>query len=752
LVTGAGHSDLREHIEVTWVDTSSSPTIEGDEGQKIPFGISQDFYLPTTPGNKNLELLTLPANFASVTIQDVSGRGLPGVKVTFIDENGKEFTAKEFAGGFYEGQNLPSGTYTVKVSKEGYREDYRTDVWIGEDYEKQETEGQNPESGSVDSSPEEGYPRRSRGTQDKPLTFRLPHYVNLEGTMVNGKGQKITSDTTLELGGSHSNLLPESVVFDQNGNFEVKLIVNTPGREQLHIKYAGEHGRHARKLSFVLPSAPETVNLQRVTLPVNFIPIEVRDLMGHGLIGTKIALHHLESGKEITAKELGGGRYEAQNLLDGSYKISVAKEGYKSVENPLVTVAGGVVSERKSFRLQHYVWITGIATNGEGDGIRDPVIHVEGLRSFDIQKQSDITGKFELKLEVREVGNEKLSIEWKNMYRTPLVFKLPERPERENLGKIRLPINFLFVLVTDISGSTLQDADVTVEGASGVIQSLKTDQNGSCKTSDLQNGVYKVSVRKSGYKLESQEVQVVDGTVIPVKFTLPHYVVIRGEVKDIMQKPVGGVSVIFEEFSDAEGQKLRTSTEASHGRFEQKLLIDDPRFLERQKGHFRIKKGGLEQLFTFKIPAEPDQVLYYKTLLFPAKYLLGKVVDNDVGTVPIPEANVSLMLVAEGPAVTDRAASDPSTILRTSPSTEFILSKAEGLRTGFEQAGDSSGETFGSQEVLRFVTDSLGIFEAGELQEGEYKVTIQKEGYMTREDFVRISGLLQEREFTLQKE
>jgi hypothetical protein len=264
--------------------------------------------------------------------------------------------------------------------------------------------------------------------------------------------------------------------------------------------------------------------------------------------------------------------------------------------------------------------------------------------------------------------------------------------------------------------------------------------------------VYNVSVKKAGYKLESREVQVVDGTVIPVKFTLPHYVVIRGDVKDIRQKPVAGVSVIFEEFTDAEGQKLRTSTENSHGSFEQRLLIDDPRFLEQQKGHFRIKKGELERLFTFKIPVEPNQVLHYKTLLYPAKYLLGKVVDDAMRTVPIPEASISLVLVAENATVTDRPTSGSSNSpfdytqdrLRTAPPSV--------LRTGFEQTGNLAGETPRSQETFRFATDSLGVFEAGELQEGEYKITIQKEGYLTREDFVRISGLLQEREFTLQKE
>jgi 5-hydroxyisourate hydrolase-like protein (transthyretin family)/protocatechuate 3,4-dioxygenase beta subunit len=718
LVTGAGHDELREHIEITWVDTLATSTSEEGERQTIPFGISHDFYLSSIPGNKNLGLLTLPANFAAVSVQDISGKGLSGVQVTFVDENGRTFNAKEFAGGFYEGQNLPDGTYMVKVFKEGYKEGYKTEVQLGATSESLDGRDEKQPISLV-SLTSEG----SRSTYE-PLAFQLPYYVTLEGTTVDGKGQKITSDITIGLVGSHSQLLPETVVFDRNGNFKANLIVNASGREQLHITYAGEHGLHSRQVPFVLPEVPKTVNLERIVLPVNFIPIEVKDLRGYGLKKAEVTLSHIENGKEFPAEELGDGRYEGKNLLDGSYRISVAKEGYKSVENPVVTVAGGIVSEVKSFRLQHYVWITGTATNGEGEGLRDPVIQMERLCSLDTQKQSDVTGKFEVKLEVQKVGNEKMSVTWKNnMYRTPVVFKLPGQPERKNLGEIRLPVNFFSILVTDISGSTLRDASVTVEDASGNIQALKTDQNGFCKTSDLQNGKYKVSVEKSGYKLKSQEVYVSDGKVASVRFMLPHYVVVRGEVKDILQNPIGGADVIFEEFTDAEGQKLRTTTQAANGGFEQKLLIDDPKFLERQKGHFLIKKGNIEQVFTFKVPTEPNYVLHYKTLLFPTRYLLGKVVDAEVNTIPIPNANVSLVLIAES--------------------------------TDIQQAGPSGlpgGEVSASRESFGLTANSLGVFEVGNLREGEYKIIIQKEGYSTREDFVRISGLLQEQEFTLRKE
>ena len=132
-----------------------------------------------------------------------------------------------------------------------------------------------------------------------------------------------------------------------------------------------------------------------------------------------------------------------------------------------------------------------------------------------------------------------------------------------------------------------------------------------------------------------------------------------------------------------------------------------------------------KQLVIFKIPAEPDQILNYKTLLFPTNYLRGKVVDADVRTIPIPNASISLILITERSATAD------------------ILQ----IRT----TGQSSG-TFSTQDTMALTTNSLGAFEAGNLQQGEYRITIQKEGYATREDFVRISGLLQEQEFTLQKE
>lgn len=689
VVTGAtGLADLREHLEIAW------------ETQARTFSIAHDFILPALPGQKNLGVLTLPANFATVAVQDVSGKGLANVNVVFIDQQGQEFPAQDNTGGFYEGQNLPDGIYTVRVSKAGYQEASKEDVPLG----------------ATSLSTE------AQATRE-PLAFRLPYYVTLQGNAVDGKGQILTKGLSLELEGARSQLLPETVVFRSDGNFEAKLMVSASGKESFRITYTGEHDVHVRQIEFVLPQEPATVDVRRIILPINYIPIEVNDLRGYGLTGATVTLQHEISGQKIVAQELGDGKYEGQALPDGQYRMTVAKEGYKSVESELFRVADGIVSEPQSFKLQHYVWLTGLITNGEGNGVRDPTISVERLRSREIQKYTDITGKFEVKLEVQEVGNEKLYIEWKNMYRTSFLFKLPNTPEQKNLGEIRLPINFLAIVVMDISGSTLRDVDVTVENSGGVLQTLKTDQNGLCKTTEIPDGLYTITVKKAGYTIETREVYASDGAVVPVRFTLPHYVVIQGKVKDIRNKAVSGVAILFDEFTDSEGQPLRTSTDVT-GAFEQKLLVTDPKFLQHQRGHFRIKKGNVEQVFTFKIPAEPNQIASYRTLLFPTNYLLGKIVDAEIKAVPLAGATVTLGFI-------------PEQSLAGIP---------------FADSGKQGGGNTETQHLLRFTTDELGQFEAGDLQEGEYKVTIQKEGYLIYEDFVRISGLLQEKEFALTKE
>lgn len=681
LVTGTEHTELPEHIEISWKD------------QTKPFGLAHDFRLPAVPGYHNVGILTLPANFATVTVQDFSGRGLSGVTVIFLDAQGKTFTAQEVMSGLYEGQNLPNGVYTIKVAKPGYKEAFQEEIPIGNSHKTVTTR------------------------------FQLPYYVTLQGVVVDGKGQTLPTDVNVEIEEVLSHLVPENVTFRQDGQFSAELLVNTPGKENLRLSYLGEYGLHAKQVAFVLPPEPGTIDLKRITLPMNFVPIEVKDLLGYGIEGATVLLKHLESGKEMPAKDKGNGDYEGQQLLDGSYKILISKDGYKADESQVFFVSDGIVTETKTFKLNHYVRLTGLVINGEGGGVRDPLLEVSGLRSRATRITSNSDGTFDVEVEVHEVGNEQLSVDWKNVYRKPMVFKLPASPERKNLGEIRLPINFLSIVVTDISGSTIRDVNVTVEDAAGnLVETLKTDQNGTCKTHDVPNGAYTISVKKPGYTHETREVYVNDGTVRIVRITLPHYVIVRGQVKDITGKPVGGVSVIFDDFTDTEGQELRTTTQAKTGEFEQQLLIDDSRFLERQRGHFQIKKGDIQQTFTFKISTEPNQTSAYTMLLFPSRYLIGKAVESELTTIPVAEASVSMVFLPEHQSLT-------------------------GQGGGIEQTANASD----AQQPLHFTTDTLGRFEAGNLQEGEYKVTIRKEGYEEYEDFVHIPGLLQEKVFALRK-
>lgn len=686
LVSGASDQTLQEQLIVSWHDAASPG--------KTSFELTHEFVLPGLPQLLNVGMLRLPANFYDVKVNDIAGRGLSGVTVTFQDEQAREFVAKEVNSGLYEGQNLPNGTYTVTISKEGYQNAQREQIIMTSEADKR---------------------------SDAPLVFRLPYYVKIQGTAVDGKGQQITSGLTLSLVGGHSSLLAESLQLDASGNFSADVLVNRRGTEQLNLSWKGEYGDYASSVPFMLPDTPETVDFQRVTLPINFIPVEVKNLSGNGITSATVTLSHVESGQQIVAKEIGSGLYEGQLLPNGGYEIRVAKDGYKPSELIRINVAGGLVSETKSFRLQHYVWITGVATNGNGKGVNDPMIELGQERSIEREKRSDLTGKFEMQLEVNDIGNEHIQVSWNNKYRLPVVFKLPEKPESYDLGEIRLPINFISFVVTDVSGSTLPDVLVKIESMpSGLTQRFKTDPNGFCKSDDLPNGQYQLTVSKPGYQEESRTVSIRDGNHLTLPFTLPHYITIKGTVKDILQQPVGNAHVIFEEFFDAEQQKLQTLTNPISGQFEQRLLIDNPRFLERQKGHFIVEKDALRELFTFKIPTLPNQLITYTTLLFPINYLHGKVVDKEVRTIPLNEAQITLTPVSE------------------------LLYKDTGTPSTDEEAGVG--------QPLKIVTDSLGVFKIGNLPNGEYKIVIQKEGYATYEDFIRISGLLQEQEFALRKE
>jgi len=696
LVTGAGQNGLKEHIEITWNDPAHAEPGQVQTEAQHPFTMDYDFTLPPIPKDVRLGLLALPANFYPVVVQDISGQGLTGVTVIFTDETGRAFPAQELASGSYEGQNLPNGVYTIKVAKDGYQAAQTAGLKIA-------------------SAPE------TAPLPPEALTFKLPYYVTLEGIAVNGKGAELASDLTLTLDSQYTVLAPEAVQFEPSGHFSARLLVNAVGQENVQISWQGTHGVHVRRVPFWLPDAPQTVDLGRVSLPVNFIPIEVKDLMGAGLDGATVTLRHVETETDLIAQDVGHGMYAGENLLDGSYQIMVTKDGYKPAESDSVSVAGGIVSETTSFRLPHYVQLTGILTNGNGEGLRDPLIAVQQINSRQLEIQSDLSGKFQIQLEVHEIGAERITVTWRNGYETHVVLTLPAIPTVHDLGEVRLPINFLSMLVSDISGSTLSGAEISVRDRAGVTQHLKTDHNGFCKTDDLPDGEYQVEVARPGYQTEMREVSLKGGKTFALRFTLPHYVTIKGYVKDIMQNPVGAAEVIFDEFYDARGQKLRTTTDAKDGTFEQQLLINHASYLERQKGHFQIVKNGLFQPFTFKIPAVANQVISYKMLVFPTNYFYGKVLDKAEPTIPLEGVSVSLIPVVD-------------------------LTLAENQDSGAPGQNEPA-----TPAAIQLTTNSLGVFQASELKQGEYKITLQKDGYVTHEDFIQISGMLQSQEFLLRK-
>ncbi len=126
-------------------------------------------------------------------MRDIAGRGLSGVTVTFLDDHDREFPAQETTGGMYEGQNLPDDTYRIAVTKKGYQSAQKSNVRISS------TEHTLATSTIV------------------PVTFELPYYIEITGKTVNGKGEALTSEIDVTLTGTHGQIAPETMSFEQQG-------------------------------------------------------------------------------------------------------------------------------------------------------------------------------------------------------------------------------------------------------------------------------------------------------------------------------------------------------------------------------------------------------------------------------------------------------------------------------------------------------------------------------------------------------
>ncbi|MCP4403705.1 MAG: hypothetical protein GY801_41165, partial [bacterium] len=169
-----------EGIRISWKSPES-----GKEYQ-----ISREFELSGTPVEKlkphNLGNYELPANFIRIEVQDVFGRGLPGVDVQFMSRQGDITRAIELGNGNYESLDLHDGYYNITLTKSGYKENILiSDIAVGENKRNLDAD-----------------------------QLQLPHYATVTGTVFNGKYEGMPN-VELFFGGEASEQL-ESCRTDQH--------------------------------------------------------------------------------------------------------------------------------------------------------------------------------------------------------------------------------------------------------------------------------------------------------------------------------------------------------------------------------------------------------------------------------------------------------------------------------------------------------------------------------------------------------
>ena len=145
---------------------------------------------------------------------------------------------------------------------------------------------------------------------------------------------------------------------------------------------------------FTLLTYPGEQHFEELRLPINFIPIQVQNVAEQGIDDAEITVALVDSTeRQRTTDEqiamasnplrplhLGQGRYEAGDLKDGTYSISITRNGYESQERTVAVMSGEVAPETLVI-LPHYVVVKGNVIDGKGNGIANALLEFDAQNS-----------------------------------------------------------------------------------------------------------------------------------------------------------------------------------------------------------------------------------------------------------------------------------------------------------------------------------------------------------------------------------
>ena len=208
-----------------------------------------------------------------------------------------------------------------------------------------------------------------------------------------------------------------------------RLLVKNMGIQRVRASW---NHKYVKQFFFTLPEQPEPQYIldEDIQLPINFAPFRVTNVLGEGMAGVDIQVSHVghqdaaslpvhlsaqagrQTDPELLAHPLGNGYYEAQELQDGVYTMTIHKDGYQDVAGKF-SVTGGERLAEQTFSLPHYVTVQGTIVNSKGLGVQEASITLSGLNSQfvhpDTTIKTDKHGNFLLELLVTGAGSEDLS-------------------------------------------------------------------------------------------------------------------------------------------------------------------------------------------------------------------------------------------------------------------------------------------------------------------------------------------------------
>ena len=410
-----------------------------------------------------------------VTVVDTDGNVLTDA---VVEINGKTVTTN--AEGIANIDDLAEGSYSIKISKDGYE----------------------AKSGTIEITA--GVINRTTVTLEKEINRGNVHVVvkDVDGVLLQGATIKIYDG---------DNVLIGTYTTDANGELTVSDL--DVAKYSLHVEYVIDenHGLGAVQsfeiekdkttevmVQFAESAVPETTGDAYIT---------VKDVDNAVLENVTVKLNN---GTLLSGTTTADGTVIFEDLAPGEYAITAELNGYHAYAGAITIVAGEIAEATIVLNPITTGSLAVTVTDTDGNVLPNATVEVDGKTYTSDDKglvkiDTIEAGQYSVKVSLNGYVAKSVDVTVSAMTENTCAVSL-EKEVYTGTGKI---------VVKDEDGNVLENATVQLGNAV-----LKTDANGIAVFEELEAGTYDVTVSKLGFKAQTAQITIVAKETTTLDFSL----------------------------------------------------------------------------------------------------------------------------------------------------------------------------------------------------------------------------------------